>query len=413
MSIEQKVQLGITIGREKRLEFARSIGQSTFISTCDPEQLNCAFAMGGFGPTDRALNIDPTIETNRAAERLKLASDELQTQAFGEYTFENLYPHMKPRVAAQFLVKHLCERAPLVAAASKRAQAACGARNSHTHRVPGQPSEGRPLDGLMDIERTLKLGRQRGTGFRPLLESSKCFGYRFLDVKWINFRIPKSIEPLKEFGKELGSEVCDQNLRMVSKIILRPGYRGGIKVIEVEVDAIPWIVIEIRMDLAEVRGAAPKEFNPMPTTELRIAAPREKVSTMPIPEMGQAAREKCLRLKFCRDGVPLFLISRQAPLPAQSNTKGDFFHAANIPGLREEEGTKATELFWKRFDDSADSDRQIWAQVQHYMAMGYCVVDMDIEAPWAMVAGTKTRMLPPPPAVRSNSGKRPGRPKKI
>lgn len=121
------------------------------------------------------------------------------------------------------------------AAASKRAQAACGARNSHTHRVPGQPSEGRPLDGLMDIERTLKLGRQRGTGFRPLLESSKCFGYRFLDVKWINFRIPKSIEPLKEFGKELGSEVCDQNLRMVSKIILRPGYRGGIKVIEVEV----------------------------------------------------------------------------------------------------------------------------------------------------------------------------------
>ncbi|KAG7119896.1 hypothetical protein HYQ46_007817 [Verticillium longisporum] len=178
--------------------------------------------MGGFGPTDRALNIDPTIETNRAAERLKLASDELQTQAFGEYTFENLYPHMKPRVAAQFLVKHLCERAPLVAAASKRAQAACGARNSHTHRVPGQPSEGRPLDGLMDIERTLKLERQRGT-----------------DVKWINFRIPKSIEPLKEFGKELGSEVCDQNLRMVSKIILRPGYRGGIKVIEVEIDAIP------------------------------------------------------------------------------------------------------------------------------------------------------------------------------
>ncbi|CRK26353.1 hypothetical protein BN1708_014496 [Verticillium longisporum] len=147
--------------------------------------------MGGFGPTDRALNIDPTIETNRAAERLKLASDELQTQAFGEYTFENLYPHMKPRVAAQFLVKHLY-------------------------------------------------------------------------VKWINFRIPKSIEPLKEFGKELGSE----------------------------------IVIEIRMDLAEVRGAAPKEFSPMPTTELRIAAPREKVSTMPIPEMGQAAREKCLRLKF-------------------------------------------------------------------------------------------------------------------
>ncbi|CRK46456.1 hypothetical protein BN1723_007064 [Verticillium longisporum] len=153
------------------------------------------------------------------------------------------------------------------------------------------------------------------------------------------------------------------------------------------------------MDLAEVRGAAPKEFSPMPTTELRIAAPREKVSTMPIPEMGQAAREKCLRLKF-------------AEMVYHFEHEGRLLSCGHIPGLREEEGTKATELFWKRFDDSADSDRQIWAQVQHYMAMGYCVVDMEIEAPWAMVAGTKTRMLPPPPAVRSNSGKRPGRPNK-
>ncbi|RNJ56152.1 hypothetical protein D7B24_007635 [Verticillium nonalfalfae] len=368
--------------------------------------------MGGFGPTDRALNIEPTFETNRAAEEVKLAPDELQTQPFGEYSFANPFPDTNPTVGAQVLVKNLCKRAPFIAAASKRAQAASGARNSQIHRVPGQPSEGRALDGLMDIERTLKLGRQRGTGFRALLESSKSFGYHLLDVERINFRIPKSIESLKKFGKELGSEACDQNLRMVSEIVLRPGCRGGIKVIEVEIDAIPWIVIEIKMNLADVRGAAPRELDPIPTTELRIAAPRDKVSTMPIPEVGQAAREKSLRLKFCRDGVPLFLISRQAPLPAQSNTKGDFFHAANIPGLREEEGNKAIELFWKRFDDSAESDRQIWAQVQRYMAMGYCVVDMEIEAPWAMVAGTKTKMLPPPPAVCSNSKKRPGRPKK-
>ncbi|EEY17280.1 predicted protein [Verticillium alfalfae VaMs.102] len=368
--------------------------------------------MGGFGPTDRALNIEPTFETNRAAEEVKLAPDELQTQPFGGYSFANPFPDTNPTVGAQILVKNLCKRAPFIAAASKRAQAASGARNSQIHRVPGQPSEGRALDGLMDIERTLKLGRQRGTGFRALLASSKSFGYHFLDVEWINFRIPKSIESLKKFGKELGSEVCDQNLRMVSEIVLRPGCRGGIKVIEVEIDAIPWIIIEIRMNLAEVRGAAPRELDPMPTTELRIAAPRDKVSTMPIPEVGQAAREKSLRLKFCRDGVPLFLISRQAPLPAQSNTKDDFFHAANIPGLREEEGNKATELFWKRFDDSAASDRKIWAQVQHYMAMGYCVVDMEIEAPWAMVAGTKTKMLPPPPALCSDYKKRPGRPKK-
>ncbi|KAM0328485.1 hypothetical protein ACHAQA_004892 [Verticillium albo-atrum] len=399
MTIEEKAQLGIKLGLEKKLAFEKSVRDRPPLSSNNFETLNHAFTVAGFVPTDRALNIDPKLETNTVAKSVEVYMERLKIEPLSEFTFETPEGDLKAKEEGVLLARQRREREPFVTGSSKRVQAASGAWNSNIHRVPGQPAEGRATNYIMDIEQPMLQDGppQSRPGFGALLESAKESGYRAVDVKWINFRVPKDLSPMKEFGGELEPEPQKRQITMVPEVILRPLQRGGFRLLEVEIEAVPWLIIELETRLADVPGKVPNELDPMPTTWLRIAALKEKVSTMPIPDLAPEAQDKSLRLRFARDGVPLFLTCQKTKFlpPSLQKEQEDYFRAADVRSMRVASGEQAKKLFWAGFVRAANRDRNKWKKVQENMAMGYCIVDLELEGPWVKVAPTKPVVLPP------------------
>ncbi|ROT39366.1 hypothetical protein SODALDRAFT_323760 [Sodiomyces alkalinus F11] len=360
------------------------------------ERLNTAMSMGHYKAVDLARHISSTLETEQVpddAPELFHIWDISQSPSNDPVLrpFDTCLPNAVQR--------------RLVMASSRRLQAAAGVFNENIFRLPGVRQQERLPYQIMDIEppapRCSALDAE--TSFRGLFERSNASGYRMMTLASIHFQVPYSTLPFP-----LECHHPQRELPLQTGAHLRATKEGSITVFELNIDACVWFVFEMNLPLAEVEGHCPPELEPMPMSCLRLAVPKDKVTTRttpapPTPDIEpQRARQ---RLELCRDSIPLFVTgSKNLYIPSEHHGVEDFFQATKVTGMACRWRDKKTKkwakrrekfAFWKDFQRAAQLDKTQWTLVQEAMARGQCVVDMDILEPWRDVPRTKTAPTDP------------------
>ncbi|KAK1639545.1 hypothetical protein BDP81DRAFT_512586 [Colletotrichum phormii] len=396
MSVQEKLSLGIRMGLQRR-----DAVQTVYQQTRDRESRNNAMALGGIELTDHALALPMCLRQNLN----ETISD--------------------TKISTQRLTDHIETRMPFIKEASSRLTAALRPCVKTLHTIQGLVARRRPGQ-IMNTEwqdscNTMSMNMSF-SAFQA--RSMRLNGYRRRAIQWIHFqRVGDSLKPFP--GPPLDDDIAEDNPpSSTTEMFFEHGRKHELSLVELDITDINgakhrWICIEIAQPLAQVRGPAPIELTPMPQSFIKIAMPAENVLELPStrqhmpnekeqpnknhpPQLGDfekltigdSARSRedvKMRLRVCRNGMPIFVTgSKKGHIP-DSSPFADFLSAPGVTGLPWKETDKRVgkntvllrkREFWQRFFSAAEIDKERWASLQDAMARDECIVDITFKDQW-------------------------------
>ncbi|KAL2755134.1 hypothetical protein ACRALDRAFT_1071696 [Sodiomyces alcalophilus JCM 7366] len=408
MSMLEKIRFAIRLGHNKKGQLDRYDQQALVDSV---ERLNVAMTMGRYDAVDSAHHISSRLDTNQGADIADRPMQDWETSSLrsNDPVLGPLDPGLSRTEQRRLVSQHRNDRMFFVSdtprpmmAAGRRLQAAAGVFNDNVFRIPCFQRENVSSSQIMDIDPPASEGRAMDaeTTFRGLFEKSKASGYRTMTLASINFQVPNSTSPFP-----LEYQYPQRELPLQTEAHLRSVENGSITVFELDMDSCIWLVFEMKLPLAEVEGHCPRELEPMPTSCLRFAVPRDKVTAQTVPPtLNKEPQRPRQRLELCRDSIPQFVTeSKNLYIPKAHQGFEDFFQATKVTGMEHSWKGKRTKpwvkrrersAFWKAFRMAAQRDKTRWAVIQSAMARGQCVIDMEILEPWRNVPGTTAANSP-------------------
>ncbi|TQN74471.1 hypothetical protein CSHISOI_01020, partial [Colletotrichum shisoi] len=418
MTVKEKLFLGLSHMFSRKFDFDAQAQQN-------PDHLislsrNEIMARGGIHLTDRVLGFPYALQQEGLAREVETRNRMYGLSAMDTTLEMGDEEKDDPVKERRRLRQHFLARTPFVKGAHARLATVLRSHNKKVHTIPGLVTR-RQTGQIMNVEwRQDYGGMAMNMSFSAFQSRSmEANGYRRREIRCLHF-LRVNDKDRASLGPQLDTATAkDYGAEYSTEMFLQNGVDGNLSVIELDITDVTgrkrrWVCIEITKPLVQAHGPVPSELVPMPRSYLRIAAPSDKTSVMTTTEGFDAWRKPSqsphlgnfekltirgpvrtdnankVRLRMCRDGVPIFATGSKRGISDASRID-DFLSANNVIGLpwketdrRVSNNTKNMRKheFWERYHSAADTDKAQWMSLQDAMAKDNCVVDMTFEGEW-------------------------------
>ncbi|OHF00346.1 hypothetical protein CORC01_04327 [Colletotrichum orchidophilum] len=400
MSVQEKLSLGFRTGLQKRDEHQTRIQQEPERSLTGSR--NEIMALGGIDLTDHALGLPISLRQGAVAF-------DAETKKRSSSNWQRTFDSSVQSIGA-------CRRLTTVMRPYIRT----------IHTIPGLNAR-RRAGQIMNVEWQHNYhGMSMNMSFSALqARSMELNGYRRRTIQCIHFQREEVMTQKPFPGPPLGADTAEAyGASSSTEMFFGHDQDHRLSLVDLYITDINgvrrrWVCIEIAKPLVQVKGPVPMELTPMPQSYVKIAAPGDKIlilkdTSQPLP-IEEEQRDKneppqlgdfeklsiCgpidgredvkMRLRMCRDGMPIFATgSKKGHIPGSSRVE-DFLSASEVTGLpwketdrRVHQNTvlKRKNEFWDRLRSAAEIDKQRWASLQDAIARNDCVVDITFQGEW-------------------------------